>query len=709
MLRSVASLKWILAGVFAVGVGCSGDDGAAGRDGDPGTSGERGAPGEKGGPGETGGKGEPGEPGEPGEAGVKGEPGDPGDPGDAGPPGEAGGQGEPGEGFVALEPNGLVGFVRARSGAVVKRGNIYFVSASDVAALPATTIDKASPDDEPLEDLIAANRATYQKAAIGGDGVYRLPTLAPGAYFITFVPADTDGVHLPGGSACRKALEASALTGTRLDLEVSQVPPRNAEYVGSGPCVTCHGKKSIGKTMHRNGIWSPYERGALQDLTSRKDDLYQAFGKFAAETTVYFYGYDATRGFDKYRTSETDPGSGVSFTVQLRQTGGSYEFVLRNAKASEPDLVLRVDAVYGGGVLKQRYLTKIERTDGSFFYGVLPLQFQHDGLESYTDRTRKVWRDYHGDWWYDEAASSFKAQIPKNSFEKNCASCHATSARLTGSDATLWKLDSLVSDPVYGDFDYDGDGVKDEMNIGCETCHGPGSAHWESAGQAKYIVSPSLLTPEREAMICGQCHSRPKGAAGTDSPVNAEGWMMRAGTSRADFLASHATTQLDGASSDYFADGAKHSKSHHQQYSDFIRSAKYKNDSQLVTCTGCHDPHRRDNPRQLEAGVSDNSNLCGGCHASIASSLASHLDSKLGAGMGAVMQNAKCPDCHMPKTAKTGAGRPGITASGTQYWWGDITSHLFDMPRKADSSLTGPNMPTAYTNPCGGICHVSMP
>ena len=48
--------------------------------------------------------------------------------------------------------------------------------------------------------------------------------------------------------------------------------------------------------------------------------------------------------------------------------------------------------------------------------------------------------------------------------------------------------------------------------------HGRGAAHWDSAGQSKYIVSPELLTPERETMICGQCHSRPKGATGTDSP-----------------------------------------------------------------------------------------------------------------------------------------------------------------------------------------------
>jgi hypothetical protein len=58
----------------------------------------------------------------------------------------------------------------------------------------------------------------------------------------------------------------------------------------------------------------------------------------------------------------------------------------------------------------------------------------------------------------------------------------------------------------------------------------------------------------------------------------------------------------------------------------------------------------------------------------------------------------------MPKTAQTGAAQPTLVgaSSGTQYTWSDVTSHAFDMPRKAVSVAT--RMPTAYTNPCGA-CH----
>jgi predicted CXXCH cytochrome family protein len=277
-----------------------------------------------------------------------------------------------------------------------------------------------------------------------------------------------------------------------------------------------------------------------------------------------------------------------------------------------------------------------------------------------------------------------------------------------------------VKDRYFGDFDYDGDGVAEELNVGCETCHGPGSAHWEQGGRGKHIVALNLLTPEREAMVCGQCHSRPAGKLGTDSPVDAAGRMMVAGTSRNDFLKNNAgggaPAKLDAAPGDLWGDGAvnasglDHSKAHHQQYTDFIKSKLYKNASVLMTCSGCHDPHRKtESARQLRKDPNDNVQLCGQCHgltaANAAANLEAHVDEKL-PGVGALHAGigANCVDCHMPKTAQTGAAQPTLVgaSSGTQYTWSDVTSHAFDMPRKAVSVAT--RMPTAYTNPCGA-CH----
>jgi predicted CXXCH cytochrome family protein len=625
--------------------------------------------------------------------------------------------GSPGDGYLPLAPQGVVGVVRDRAGVRLAGGTIYFVPADDVAALPATTIHPDSPDDEPLEDLIAANAATYPQAAVGADGIYRLETLAAGAYFVTFVPAAADAAHLPGGSACRAARSQAELIGTRLDLEVSGRPPASARFIGSGRCLTCHGTTHLAGTMHRLGIWSPYESGLLQDPSGRYDELWQALRhKFTAEgTMLWFHNYPQGTGFDVYDVAETDPGGdNVSFTVTLRKRspGGQdvYEMMLQNVKnPADPDRVYRLDAVYGGGVWKQRYLTRV--VDGAqFFYMTLPLQYNLTGDDGNPSRSSRTWRDYYGKQFYSEAgpASVFRpidvANAAGRSFEKQCISCHAAGVQVTA-DGAGWRA-SLITDPIWGDFDYDGDGLKDELNIGCETCHGPGSAHWEAAGQGKAIVSPSLLTPEREAMICGQCHSRPKGALGTDSPVNADGWMMWAGTSRAEFLARYATTQLDAAPNDLHGDPDGHSKSHHQQYTDFIRSAMYKNDRVLMVCSDCHDPHRADNARQLRVPPADEDGLCGGaCHPTQTADKQAHMRDAAGFGGGA-MAVATCVQCHMPKTAKTGAGEPGLTSGGVQYWTNDISSHLFRSPSKEVSRRSpGFDVPTGYTDRCGQVCH----
>jgi hypothetical protein len=686
-------LAWIaLLATLVIGLaGCSGDDGKDGADGTDGGTGPAGPPGTS---------------------------------GPTGPAGPSGSDGLP-AGTLPTQPAGVVGFVKSAGGtAATPGGTVYFVPAADVAALPATTIAVDSTNDEPLEDVIAAKGASYQKATIGTDGSYSLATLAGGSYFVTYVPATADATLLPGGSGSRTAVASASLIGTQLDLEVSSATPTDAHFVGSGACVSCHGTSHISETMHRLGIWSSYETGKLQNLQPRFDDLYQAIEqKFEANagagTTIYFYDYDATRGFDKYKTSETNPGANVAFTVTVRRNGPNdtdpLEFVLKNVQnAADPDRVYKVDYVYGGGVKKQRYVTTLSNAAGP--YGaMLPVQFQHDGKDTYVDRTTKIWRDYNAYKWYDETADTFKTPGPDDSFEKGCVSCHAAGSKVTkvtaASDPAVYTYKvTLVEDKFFGsgDFDFDGNGVRDEVNVGCESCHGPGSRHWEAAGQGKYIVSPSLLTPEREAVICGQCHSRPKGFLNTDSPINASGLMMIAGTSRNDYLKNYAVKQLDGGANDFYGDVDKHSKSHHQQYSDFIRSSMYKNGTELMTCSTCHDPHARTAfTRQLRYDPDNNVESCGAgsCHAAQATNLAGHLTEKGIPAASTKADIALCGDCHLTKTAKTGAGKPGLLINSVQYWENDITSHLFKVPDRA--LATTQKMPVPYTNECGE-CHAIL-
>ena len=62
------------------------------------------------------------------------------------------------------------------------------------------------------------------------------------------------------------------------------------------------------------------------------------------------------------------------------------------------------------------------------------------------------------------------------------------------------------------------------------------------------------------------------------------------------------------------------------------------------------------------------------------------------------------------KTMQTGAGfGKGLTGKDNKnYWMNDITSHIFDVPRKDNAGVKGIEpgkaMPIPYTNKCG-MCH----
>jgi cytochrome c551/c552 len=73
------------------------------------------------------------------------------------------------------------------------------------------------------------------------------------------------------------------------------------------------------------------------------------------------------------------------------------------------------------------------------------------------------------------------------------------------------------------------------------------------------------------------------------------------------------------------------------------------------------------------------------------------------------MSDVGCTDCHMPKTAKSGSGLRQATIAGVTYYSGDISSHLFDVPRRSSIATKAADMmPIAYTNACGA-CHLSAP
>ncbi|MEK6656171.1 MAG: cytochrome c3 family protein [Nitrospirota bacterium] len=145
-----------------------------------------------------------------------------------------------------------------------------------------------------------------------------------------------------------------------------------------------------------------------------------------------------------------------------------------------------------------------------------------------------------------------------------------------------------------------------------------------------------------------------------------------------------------------------------QDSSDFIKSKKYRNGNQILSCADCHNPHGMTGfKHQMRADVRDEKNsLCTTCHKEN-SDIKKHMQTKIGF---AEIDKINCIDCHAGKTMQTGAGfGKGLTGKdGKNYWMNDITSHIFDVPRKDNIGVKGVEpgkaMPIPYTNKCG-MCH----
>jgi predicted CXXCH cytochrome family protein len=613
------------------------------------------------------------------------------------------------------------------TGAAVGSGSVVLVPASAVAELADTDIDLTLPPDEaaawvgdePLEDVIDAQRDSLPRAAVGTDGFYTFEELPDGDHFMVWLPSADDPYHLPGGDAARAALARDSLAGTRRDLRVSGQPGADATYVGSAPCLTCHGRHRVARTAHAVGLSLPGMRGELQDGAHfpRLDALAE---RFEAGVTLYFWDCLPTPPETRThcKVTEQDPGLGgsVSFTIELlrdldlaRSEPGAFSVRLRN-RSAPGERTYPIALTYGGALTKQQPIARVELPGGGITHHVLPFALQLGGDLRAEDPGDWPFADDHSERWYDFTASALREPDADDSFDQRCAGCHYTGFALTGSTASGWLARAVPS--AEGSYDSDGDGRREEINVGCESCHGPGSEHLERSPRGGRIVSPSLLTPERAALVCGRCHSRPEGRhlAGSEAPLDALGTMPRPGLRRAEYLRDH-VSRADAAETDLWPSGD--AKSHHAQYSEFLRSTKHRKGPLLLTCESCHDPHGSDaEPHELARSFADNA-VCTECHAGDAfTDVRVHVERATGdAHRGSSAGELTCNACHMVDTARSGARRFALLdifpaeAQRVQYMHGDVSSHRFRTIARAEAG----EQPAPFTQACA-VCHgVSLP
>lgn len=631
------------------------------------------------------------------------------------------------------------------------------VSAIDVTSrMTASAIYKppfpAEVYDEPLEDTIRLYGDRFPQAKTDSQGRFAIEPVPDGQFFVHVTPSSNDTEHLPGGDQSRRSVPAVQLRGRSVTITLSTKPSTKATSVGSSMCLTCHqDQRHWNKTAHKIGWTVPQAPGKMQDF-SRHPEYFDALAAFVEGddyrngTHLEIGDYDARRSTDKFmlrgagdaRLPLEKPYADL-FLWKKKQDGKYYMTLVNRLNANDPNSPahLEIKLLYGGAVHDQRYVVSVPPGLGNRPAWYTTLRYNMTGRDNRLNRQRRIWQDYKLDLWWSGGGDArvgtaddviAAPPVNTNALQTMCAACHLTGWERYEDKATGQLLVRAVNDPA-GELNIDDDPEMDEVNIGCERCHGPGSEHVAAKGSYRSIVNPQYLSAERSAVVCGTCHDRRQGYGGATigytQPISQDGRLARPGISRhelitvfTDPIKKGPTMPGPGREDNIWSDDV-HSSQPHQQYSDFLKSTMYRNRRILVTCSDCHDMHgNTPNPRFLTHDAENpRSPLCQRCHA--VDNL-THMDAKLNARMKGAM--TRCTDCHMPGTAIVGGiagdfGRMvkpppyGNAAEEEQnaYWEGPINSHVFDVPKKTNVAVRGvpPGraMPIPYTSACG-TCHV---
>ncbi len=219
--------------------------------------------------------------------------------------------------------------------------------------------------------------------------------------------------------------------------------------------------------------------------------------------------------------------------------------------------------------------------------------------------------------------SNYETATENKKYNYACFKCHTTGGTTEGT----W----LAGVEGLGDFS--------EGGVGCESCHGPGSAHVEKPSKSNIdrvyefahtdnalgglsvngVVQKPNATGNDVNFLCGTCHNR-----SYTNPINSKGGFIE----------------------------------HHEQWDEFVST---KHGKEGLKCTSCHNPHKRT--------IWDGDGLtktCTTCHSDHSNTL-NHA-----AGV-------TCVDCHMPYAAKSG------TTRGKSGYKADVRSHIIVINPSAES------------------------
>jgi hypothetical protein len=391
--------------------------------------------------------------------------------------------------------------------------------------------------DEPLEDAIRLRGTEFPQATTDTRGNFIVSNVPDGKFFIHVTPDAKDIEHLPGGDLSRRSYTAEQLRVRSMTIKVSTRPSATARFVGSSNCLSCHAdKKHWQQTAHKLGWTVPQAPGPMQDF-SRHPYYFDALASFPAVeayargTRLELGDYDPARNDDKFKLRAFGdsrlPIEAVYADVYLwkNAANGKYFITLvnrMNPQDGNSPAHLEIKLLYGGAVHDQRYIVSVPPGLGDRQGWYTVLRYNMTGRDNRLHRERRVWHDYKFYMWWSAGADTrygtsddvlTAPPVNTNAVQTMCAGCHLTGWERYQDKATGQYLVRAVNDPG-GEMNIDDDPEPDEINVGCESCHGPGSEHVAGKGRSGLIVNPRYLSAERSSVVCGRCHDRRQGYGG---------------------------------------------------------------------------------------------------------------------------------------------------------------------------------------------------
>ncbi len=433
-----------------------------------------------------------------------------------------------------------------------------------------------------------------------------------------------------GSSSSREGQNVPPGVSAVLVQKGDPVLPAANGYAGSGACGACHGAiyAEWGQTFHNRMLKTVAEVGDAafaNDANGNGSNDFKDGLDLAGNPNFAAYGANAPA---------------LSFSAgKYFITIGAVRYEVRRTQGGN------------GGYWKQRYHTRIGRS-----YYVLPVQY---------NMVEKSYTVYNGDDWYtpgnqprftaaygtdglvlqlDALNNGIDRKGTASSYENRCGGCHQTGFAVKADPAAYGG--SSVTEVVSG---------YQELNIGCEACHGPGAAHVASHDPADILNPADLLAGgvagvRRANELCGSCHSRGTSVAlpGMSLPMQAPAVLsgstvvpFRPGDNLLNDLSAtgaYVTLTTDASSfwgSVNFAASDVNGKfplftaprANRQQYMDIGQGPHAADKAFDVPCWGCHSPHSSANRHMVATTVSEggvtkvtgtaeeNDTLCLACHA----------------------------------------------------------------------------------------------